>query len=418
MFWRRRKHYRDEDTSPAALVARAESALADDPVAALRLAQRARDRNDDFVNALPGMWSKVPLREVVYHPKLYDVLVSALDRCATGCHLSLPQVVNAALREWRCMDDDWPKAFACGDPRFWGLFLSDCMHLYATAFASGVRPSQAGEHDGDRGIVMHILEHARLLPSGHLTRRGVQARAQLCALIGASAPATDRFLIPPETFTHLPCGNLITQEDIRRWMSRDREPTGEPEVAVADLPTYVTERPRYPRPATTDLTQLRRMAMFEGVGKAVSNVDAWWTAVDLAVYRWEVLHRFDVDTCNLVRQLSYDTYAAKIHGEAPDSALWAWQHFIDLFHYCYERTTALMPTVSRDRPNDRREAQGARNWFASTLLQVLCAAGDTTGANAFAPEVHAILSASHPQNLTAFQAGLLRALESGSDPCN
>jgi hypothetical protein len=410
----------DGKAAPAALVAAAESALArDDPVSALRLAQRARDRNDDFVSALPGMTGRVPLREVVYHPKLYDVIVTAIDHCASERLLPPSEVAAVAREEWKCLDNDWPRSFAEGDQGFWGHFLSDCMYLYATAFPSSIESSAMGNGKPDREVVTYILEHVRLLPEGRLTRRGIQARGRLCTSIGMAAPpSTDRFQALPTTFDHLPCRDLITQEEIRTWLTQDREPTGGPGGATADLPTYVTSRPRYPRPPTTDLVELKNMALWDGVSQTVTRVDAWWIAMDLALYRWEMLQRFDKDTTEWARQIAYDLYAAKRRGDAPDSPLWAWTNLIDLFRYCYERTVALVPTVSVDRPNDQREAQGARNFFAWALLEVLGAAGDTTGWNAFAPEVHAILCASHPQTRTASQTGLLRALESRYGPCD
>lgn len=434
-FWRRRKEsvepeflssdlaaeiaWGEGKTSPLKLVELAEWALQEEEYdTALKLAQKARDRNHDFASALPGMTGRVPLREMVYHPRLYHVLLIALDRCLDHELMAPEAGAGVAFEEYRWMDGDWPKVFACGDQTLWGLFLSHLVSFFVSAYGYRDIVGALDKHPVSPGVAKIICDHALALETMYITSWGADARRELCYQLGIEEAESVGTLELPTTYGHLACTDLIDQDDIRAWLTDDRDQQSGRDVAPEALPTYQTARSCHQRPQTTDLERLRSLSLQLGVGKTGTNPDAWWTAMDLALYRWEVLRRFDEDTCDWVHNVAYDVYATMDRGEGRDSSLWSWQHVVDLYRYCYERVTALMPTISTDRPNDQRNAQGHQNFFAWGLLESLAATGDRPGWHAFAPQVHALLCAAHPQTLTAAQISLRQALEQEYGDCN
>jgi hypothetical protein len=400
------------DTSPATLVWRSRAALAaDEPSLALELACRARDRNDDFVNALPPMAGKVPLRPVVYHPAIYEVMLAALERCRTDDLLSSGPVGGVALQEWRCADNDLPKVFTSGDNTFWGLFLSDYLHLCALAIAA---PSAHGVTDLTDGLVAAVLGYADR-SAGQLTEAGVRAYESLQRAAGRTTISTPAATLRrPDSYGRFPSGKLIDQAEIERWLAADRLGSL-PKQGVA-MPEYSTGRPRYPRPTTTNLAELHNLSLRQVVA-AQSNPDAWWIALDIAIYRWELLGSYDDEAISWVRTIAYDTFAAKEGDAETEGPLWSWENFVDLFQYCYDRLRALIPTIDPGRPLDLRDAQGHENLFADFLYRCLARSGDVRRLNAFEFKLYTTLCQSQRGNLTAAQIALLRVLEQKYGPC-
>jgi hypothetical protein len=401
----------DGRQSPAVLVAAADAAFRrGDYGRALELVQRARDRNDDFAHTLPAMTGRKPLREAIYHPALYAVLTDVLDGCAQSGSLSAQQVADIAFEEVHWMDRDYPGLYRSGNETYWHLFLSDYLYLYALALACEVQPGQADASHVSGSIAGIIAEQAAALQPGSLTKRGVWGKARLFAMVGRAAPAAPAdWLARPALADKMPCGSLITQDEIADWLEHDRDEPSESDLSESDLPRYEPSRRRAPRPAGASLALLRDLSV-QQVGRALSKPDAWWDAVDLGLYRWEMVRHFDEETTSWVRQLAYDLYALKERGDAPDTPLWDWQNLTDLFQYCLARVEALTSAVDPRRPDDRSAAQGARNYFAWSAYECMRAGGQSAAWNAFEPQLYAILNESHPQELTAVQASMLPAL--------
>jgi hypothetical protein len=368
----------------------------------VELAVRARDRNDDFVNALPSA-GRAPLRPVVYHPAISGVLLRALDRARTAGLMSAGQVGDVAVREWRHMDRDLPAVFQHGDNAFWGLFLSDYLSL---ALRSLVAPEQVRPELSEAELT-HILDSvdrfARLL-----TDAGHDAYVSLSRRLGrpAASPETTP-LREPDSFDRFPCGSLIEQAEIERWLAVGRRAPRTDDGRV--MPEYRTARPRYRRPRTTDPVELYDLSLRQ-VGVAQSDPDGWWAALDIALYRWELTDRYDAEAVTWVRQIAYDTFKVKENGTAT-GPLWAWAYLVDVFEYCRDRLIALLPTIDPNRPVELRDAQGHENWFATFLYRSLQASGDTRRLNAFEYDLYTTLHRSHRGNLTPDQIQQLRMLE-------
>jgi hypothetical protein len=398
---------RDRKQSPAVLVDRARAGLAaGSPMEALNAARRARDRNDDFVNALPSMTGKVPLRPMVYHPAIYEVMLEAFARCRADGSLSRAEAAGMALGEWQAADNDFNKVFNSGDNAFWWLFLSDYLQLCALAYTSSPSHGPAGLTEG---VVRAVLSSADQVPSGSLTMPGTLAYRALQRAVGREVPATtSEGRQRPRDYRRFPCGSLIDQVEIDGWLVADRlaEPAGPP----PNLPEYVTSRRRHPRPATRSLQELHELSLGQVV-KAQSDPDAWWAAVDIALFRWELLPSYDDEAITWVRNIAYDTWAATRNGTAGDDPLWAWNNFVDLFSYCYERVLALKPTIDVARPLDLISAQGHENFFADFLYRTLSDAGDVRRMHAFEYRLYTTLADNHHGGLTAAQAARLRAWE-------
>ncbi len=396
--------------APAALVAAARDALdRGDRERALEFVRRARDRNDDFANAVPGMTGRKSLREAIYHPTLHAVLIDALQQCAATGVIKGQQIANVALEEWRWIGRDFPKLYGSGDEAYWHLFLSDYLCLYAMAFASGFSPSDAEGHEVDGGIAKAMADYAASVQAGSLTELGEQAKARIFALVGWPPPPRSlSFVARPTRASDMPCGSLITQVEIADWLEHDRD---EPSIDVAEgtLPVYEPSRRRAPLPPGADLETLRELSL-DQVGRAQSHPDAWWAAVDFGLYRWEMVRHYDEETTQWVRNLVHDLYATKARGDAPDTPLWDWQNLIDLFRYCLSRVEALLSAIDPARPHDRRSAQGDRNCFAWSAYECMRADGQTAAWNSFEPQLYAVLNESHPHELTPAQAGMLPAL--------
>lgn len=397
--------------SPDALVAAARDALdRGDSQRALELAQRARDRNDDFAYALPSMTGRKPLREAIYHPTLYGMLIDTLRQCSTSGAMDAQQAADVAHTEYRWMNRDYPRLYGSGNEAYWHLFLSDYLYLYALAFASGVNPSRAEEHELDGEIVRILAGRADAVAPGSLTKLGEQAKARIFNQAGRPPPlAPATYLIRPESADEMPCGRLITQEEITEWLTHDRDQPGAGDLPLSALPAYHPNRNRAARPEGATLTDLRALSQ-EQVGHAQVVPDAWWKAADFGLYRWEMLHHFDQETTDWVSDLAYGLYAAKERGDAPDSPLWDWRNLVDLFQYCLDRLETLLPTIDPGDADARRAAYGTRNYFAWSLYECMRAASQTSAWNAFEPQLYAILNESHPQELTAAQTSTLRRL--------
>jgi hypothetical protein len=395
------------DSSPAALVSRSRAALAHGhALTAVELARKARDRNDDFVNALAGISGRTPLRPCVYHPAIYEVMLTAIEHSLADGSLKTQEAGMIALREWQWCDNDLSKVFTHGDHRFWGLFLSDYLRLCALALAP---PPVEGSTDLTAEVVEVILAYAdESASAGHLTEAGITAYLSVQLMAGrtvAKQAASAQQI--PDSYDRFPSGLLIQQADIERWLEADRiasAPSTEP------MPDYVTPRTRYHRPSSTSLVELYDLALRQVV-VAQSNPDAWWAALDLAIYRWELLDHYDGEATAWVRDIAYDTWAAKGSAPYPKSALWSWDHFVDLFQYCYDRHCALVRTIEPGRPLDLRDAQGYENWFADFLYRCIGESGDARRLHAFEINLYATLTRSQRGNLTPVQIARLGALQ-------
>jgi hypothetical protein len=106
----------------AALVATAGKALGHGAgERALELVRRARDRNDDFSNALPGMTGLRAVGAAIYHSTLYGVLIGALEQCRGTGALDLQRIVNVAAEELRWINGDFPTLYGSDNENYWHL---------------------------------------------------------------------------------------------------------------------------------------------------------------------------------------------------------------------------------------------------------------------------------------------------------
>jgi hypothetical protein len=378
--------------SPAALTDGARDALAAGDVdAALHLAAAARDRNDDIVNGLPAMTGRRPLRPLVYHPDIYDVINAALEeRAARGESLA-----GVALAEWEHLDNDLPKAHQVGDNVFWGLFVSDYVRLCALAYPTGVSDA----------LLSTVLAYASEVPEGCLTASGVHACQKLQRAAGRPVTAMIPAWRRPNDHSRLPCGRLIDQAEIDRWLAAGLSGG----TAAGDgqrLPPYVTERRRYQRPASTNPQDLYASSLRK-VGAAQTQPDAWWDAIDIALYRWDLVPTYDEEVVRWAQQIAYDVWATKTSDAPPSGPAWSWTNLADLFQHLQHRLEQGVSTIGPGSATDLRDAQGHRNFFAYFHYRALVACGDVRRINAFKPELHAILRQSHRGNLTATQLALL-----------
>jgi hypothetical protein len=404
---------RDGKQSPAVLVHQARAALAAGrPMVALDAARWARDRNDDFVNSLPPMTGRVPLRPMVYHPAIYETMLDALNRCRTDRFLNADQAGKVALSEWQASDNDLHKVHSSGDDTFWRLYLSDYLQLCALAYAS--LPA-TGAPNLTRNVVLAVLQYADEVPAGGFTMPGVLAYQSLQRAVGREGtPATPPARERPRDYDRLPCGSLIDQAEIDRWASTDRV-SYQPGSAVT-VPEYSTSRIRFPRPATTNMEELYKLSLRQ-IGVAQSVPDAWWAAVDIAIYRWELLPSYDEQSTNWVESVVTDTWAVMQSATPTDGPLWTWENLADLFEYCYERVVALIPTIDRARPLDLIHAQGHENLFASFLDRTFREAGDAQRRYAFENRLYTTLCRNHHLGLNAGMIARLRMLEQKFGPC-
>lgn len=396
--------------SPAALTAAASKALAGrDPVEALKLAQMATDRNDDFAHSVPGLVERTPLRPVLYHPHLHGIVIDALRTCAAMSVLPEVRLRGAAAKEYDWLDRDWAFIYNFGDRDFWGLYLSDYSQLILLAVEYG---------GPDLALARQFAEHVRQLRTDSLTAEGAMAQEHLAAIAGLPAlPAPLRMLSRPVSCAALPCGELITQQEIRRWLESPSGSEGRFGVRAEALPSYVTDRKRSPLPSR-DSEQLKDLAISEGiVPGATRNPDALWHAVDLALYRWELSNSYKEESCQFARDVAYEVYAAQISEQGRDPELWTWRHQVELHRYCYQRLLVLIPTIRPDELPALRSSQAHLNYFAAALYESLRRAGDTQSWHAFAPEIYTLLCSSDPGNLSANQTELLRQLVQRFGPC-
>jgi hypothetical protein len=404
---------RDGKQSPAVLVHHARAALvAGRPKVALDAARRARDRSDDFVNALPLMTGKVPLRPMVYHPAIYETMLVALNRCRADRLLNAGQAGEVALSEWQASDNDLHKVHSSGDDTFWRLYLSDYLQLCALAYES--LPA-TGAPNLTRNVVLAVLQYADGAPAGGFTMPGVLAYQSLQRAVGREVPpGTPPARERPRDYDRFPCGALIDQAEIDRWSSSDRV-SNQPESAV-NMPEYSTSRPRFPRPATTNMEALYSLSLRQ-IGVAQSVPDAWWAAVDIAIYRWELLSSYDEQATNWVESIVTDIWTVMERATPADGPPWTWGNVADLFQYCYERVVALIPTIDRARPLDLIHAQGHENVFAYFLDRTFREAGDVQRRHAFENRLYITLCRNHRLGLSAGMMARLRMLELRFGPC-
>jgi hypothetical protein len=161
---------------------------------------------------------------------------------------------------------------------------------------------------------------------------------------------------------------------------------------------------------------LRELSLRQVVA-AQTNPDAWWAAVDLALYRWEMLDRYDGEAIEWVRNIAYDTWAVKNRDSHLTGPLWSWDHFVDLFQYCCDRLQVLIRTIDPGRPLDLRDAQGNENCFADFLYRCLRESGDARRLHAFEMDLYMTLCRSQRGNLTAAQVSRLAELQRKYGPC-
>jgi hypothetical protein len=345
------------------------------------------------------MLGRHSLRPVVYHPVLHGLLIRALLACEQDSPSLLPSLGAAAETEYQRLDLEWSRMYYFGERIFWGLFLSDYLQLILFVVRSGV-----GDRDFARLIVDHVASH----PTDLLTSEGATAYRELSEWAARLRPASPSTILGRPSLTgHLPCGDLIDQDEILAWL---RTPLVQrDESARSDLPQYATSRERYPRPATRDPVELQEMAISLGVAPGSSGkIDAWWVAVDLAVYRWELYDYYEESSADFLNSIAYEAYAGYCRCDNPEPIVW--RHLADLFAYCFERLTALVARVARDELEERRRAEGELNFYAWARLQVLHRGNDVVGWYAFAPTVYKVLSESLPGNLTGAQRAALEFL--------
>jgi hypothetical protein len=319
------------------------------------------------------------------------------------------QLREAATKEYKWLERDWYSLYSFGERNFWALFLSDYLQLVLFAVEAG---------GPDQALARSSIGRIQTVPTDVLTADGADAHVRLAALADQPAPAgRPRQLDRPAVHSGLPCGELITQDEIRRWL-KGQLTTGRQTVPAEQHPAYHTARHRYPRPAISGARELQELAINEGVVPAtLSDVDAWWIAADLALYRWELVDAYDDDLCGFVKTVTHDVFAAQSEGVATNPQLWDWQNLVDLHRYCYARLNALLPTILPTELAARRNAQSHLNYFAWALHESLRQAGDMRAWYAFGPELRDILCKSDPGNLTPAQGSLLKQLIERFGPC-
>ena len=368
---------------------------------ALEILCKVTDRNHDFASALPGMTGRTPLRLVVYNPLVSGLMVEVVDRISgSGNYSGAAGQVDRGLH---VLDNEWSQMFSISTPAYWGLFLSDAAALREMQF----RHLPGGKLD-DAQIYnpRFLVEHAARIDTRDLTVRGQSAIRYHAERAAISCPS----LAPPRgmptlaEISGLPCGALITQDEIRGWIKPIRHGASE----ATGQTWRPTKRTPVPRPRGLTAEALHQRAIWEGVSHTHSDPNGWWVAIDLAIYRWELSPTFVSSQFQLVRDVAYDLYAARERRETPRTPEWSWDTVLEMFEFVEAKLKEQFDSSANLAPLEFREIFSNILWFSTFRLDCLEHAGRFGEWYALAPAVNKALAEANPQFLTASQAHFVR----------